>query len=340
MQAWSYSGEAVALPKTRVWGSKPKNVHSSSASGPLKIELRWECEESSREKASGSGVTFKYDPFGRRIEKISPTATSIFVYDGDDLVETVNSSGGIVARYTQTDNVDEPIAMQRGSATSYYERDGLGSITSLTAANGTVAQSYTYDSFGNVTNSSGSLTNFFRYTARDYDTETNLYYYRARYYDPTSGRFTSEDPLGLRGGVNRYAYTRNSPTNFIDPSGLCPCAPSGNAYYPEVYQELGESAGWLSNDGFLFAFRRGGFMDAQKYGGSPAYANYVFGVYMCGAGYSLSQTLNFANAYAFLRSNYPPSTPMDPNHKSMPAANVGNITLGFNDCKNGNLCTQ
>ena len=43
-------------------------------------------------------MQFKYDPFGRRIEKISSNATSIFVYDGNNLVETVNSSGGDVAR--------------------------------------------------------------------------------------------------------------------------------------------------------------------------------------------------------------------------------------------------
>jgi RHS repeat-associated protein len=165
------------------------------------------------------GVTFNYDPFGRRIEKISPNATSIFVYDGNNLVETANSSGGEVARYTQGQNIDESLAMQRGSTTDYYEADGLGSITSLTASNGTVTQSYTYDSFGNTTNSSGSLTNFFRYTAREFDTETNLYYYRARYYDQTTGRFISEDPIRLAGSADFYVYVLNRPTNAIDPTG-------------------------------------------------------------------------------------------------------------------------
>jgi YD repeat-containing protein len=89
---------------------------------------------------SGGTVTFKYDPFGRRIEKISPNATSIFVYDGDNLVETANASGGEVARYTQGPNIDEPLAMQRGSTADYYEADGLGSITSLTASNGTAGR--------------------------------------------------------------------------------------------------------------------------------------------------------------------------------------------------------
>lgn len=63
--------------------------------------------------------TFQYDPFGRRIEKISPTTTSIFVYEGDNLVQTVNSTGGLVARYTQTTNIDEPLAMQRGGTSDW-----------------------------------------------------------------------------------------------------------------------------------------------------------------------------------------------------------------------------
>jgi hypothetical protein len=80
--------------------------------------------------------TFKYDPFGRRIEKISPTTTSIFAYDGDYLTETVNSTGGVVAKYSQGMKIDEPLAMLRSSATSYYDADGLGSITSLSETGG------------------------------------------------------------------------------------------------------------------------------------------------------------------------------------------------------------
>ena len=195
---------------------------------------------------SGGTVTFKYDPLGRRIYKESPNATSIFLYDGDDLVETVNSAGSTVARYTPGPNIDEPLAMQRGTTTDYYEADGLGSVTSLTASNGTVAQSYAYDSFGNTTNSTGSLTNFFRYTAREFDTETGLYFYRARYYDPTAGRFASEDPLLFGGGdPNFYVYVDGDPVDYTDITGtdrtchipsLCgpdlPAAPTPTNYTP------------------------------------------------------------------------------------------------------------
>jgi hypothetical protein len=65
--------------------------------------------------------TFKYDPLGRRIYKsLSTGGTSVFAYDGDNLIEETNSSGTVVARYEQTQNVDEPLAMLRSSTTSYY----------------------------------------------------------------------------------------------------------------------------------------------------------------------------------------------------------------------------
>src|SRR5580700_6784368 len=77
---------------------------------------------------SGGTVSFSYDPFGRRIKKSSSAAASVFAYDGDNLIEEANSSGDVVARYTQTQNIDEPLAMLRSSVTSYYNADGLGRI--------------------------------------------------------------------------------------------------------------------------------------------------------------------------------------------------------------------
>jgi RHS repeat-associated protein len=81
----------------------------------------------------------------------------------------------------------------------------------------TLTQSY--DSFGNLTASTGSIVNRFRYTAREFDSETNLYFYRARYFDSSPGRFINEDPVRFEGGINFYAYTKNSPITWFDPNG-------------------------------------------------------------------------------------------------------------------------
>jgi RHS repeat-associated protein len=171
----------------------------------------------------GGTVYFNYDPFGRRIRKVLGSATTIYAYDGDNVIEELNASGNLVASYTQGAGIEEPLAMYRGLTTSYFHADGLGSITSLTEGAGNVSASYVYDSFGKLTASTGSLTNPFQYTGREFDSETGLYYYRARYYDAGAGRFLSEDPLGYLGGRNFYAYVGNLPTTLFDPLGLKPC---------------------------------------------------------------------------------------------------------------------
>jgi RHS repeat-associated protein len=171
--------------------------------------------------ASGGAVTYEYDPFGRRIYSGNPSGTTIYVYDGDNISEELSGTGAVQERYTYGPGVDEPLVGQRQPKIFYYEADGLGSVTSLTDPTGAVAATYTYNSFGFLTNSTGSATNWFRYTGRQFDSNTALYYYRARYYDPVAGRFLREDPMRFAAGTDFYTYVQNNPANLSDPTGLC-----------------------------------------------------------------------------------------------------------------------
>jgi RHS repeat-associated protein len=182
----------------------------------------------------GGTVYFNYDPFGRRIRKAFGSATTIYAYDGDNITEELDSGGNLVTHYTQSEGVDEPLALTGTGGTYYYHADGLGSITSLTNGSGQLAASYVYDSFGKLTTSTGSITNPFQYTGREFDSETGLYYYRARYYGPSAGRFLSEDRLrAISESVNFYQYVENGPIDLTDPSGFCPCpAASGLRLVP------------------------------------------------------------------------------------------------------------
>ena len=89
---------------------------------------------------------------------------------------------------------------------------------------------------------------------------------------------------------------------------------------------------------------QGHYLDAQPLASGnalqrAAYGNYVFGVYMAAADVPLRLALNRANAYAANSSSYGPlNGQMDPNYPSLPAANVANITNGFNAQKSGTVC--
>jgi RHS repeat-associated protein len=165
-------------------------------------------------------TTFRYDPFGRRIQKSGPLGTTNYLYDGNNLVETMGPSGAVLASYADSPGIDEPLAQLESATTSFYEQDGLASVTSLSNGTGTVSNTYTYDSFGKLAASTGAVTNPFQYTGREFDSETGIYGYRARYYDENVGRFTGEDPIRFKGGPNFYEYVESNPITLKDAYGL------------------------------------------------------------------------------------------------------------------------
>ena len=101
-----------------------------------------------------------------------------------------------------------------------YLTDLLGSTMAL--ASGTAIQtSYGYDPYGVSSVTGAASTNSFQYTGRENDgTTAGLMFYRARYYNPAWGRFVSEDPIGVKGGVNLYGYVDDAPSFNGDATGL------------------------------------------------------------------------------------------------------------------------
>jgi len=115
--------------------------------------------------------------------------------------------------------LDEIYAQINSSGTTSYFRDGLNSTVALANSSGATTTNYSYSPYGDSVGS-GTASTPLQYTGRENDGATGLYYYRARYYSPQLGRFISEDPSGLAGGSNHYAFVDGDPISETDPLGL------------------------------------------------------------------------------------------------------------------------
>ena len=153
----------------------------------------------------------------------------------------------------------------------------------------------------------------------------------------------SSNPTDSSGGGNGITVL---PWSLVNKGlrSLLSCPPSGNAPSPQQYEAMGGTVtalgSPLANAFVLPNFHHGGALDAQAYGASRAYANYVYGVYMGAAGFSLPFSLWGANFYG-AKESYTWTQRMQPDktYRNIPADNVVNITRGYNDEKNGTLCS-
>jgi len=164
-------------------------------------------------------ASFAYDAFSRRIGRTDANGvTTTYLYDGNDAVQ--EAGDGTTRSILTGANIDERFARDDASGRTYFLRDALGSTIALTDATANILQRYDYEPYGEVKAAgTAGLSNPYQYTGREND-GNGLYYYRARYYNPATKRFISEDPIGLRGGPNSYAYVEGNPIGLIDLYGL------------------------------------------------------------------------------------------------------------------------
>jgi RHS repeat-associated protein len=151
-----------------------------------------------------------------------------FLWDGDHLIAEIDANSQRIAEYVYAPGVDNPVAIVTGptsiAATRYFQEDELGNVVGV--FNTGVAQTLRYDVRGRLDQITGTLadTNRLRWKGLTWEGDVaQLYYVRSRWYDPETGRFLTEDPIGLSGGPNVYVFGGNDPINMADPWGLDPC---------------------------------------------------------------------------------------------------------------------
>lgn len=175
----------------------------------------------------GSAVVNAYNGDGLRAKKTfnNGGAYNWFLYDGDQPVCEVDSSGNVSALNTWGAN--GLVSRRTNSTTLLYSFDPSGSGSLLTDGNANVIASSVADGFGNTatTATDDPYFGFGGQWGYYYDAQDGLHLLGHRFYDRSTGRFLTRDPIGYNGGVNLYNYTGNNPVNNTDPEGTQAVAP-------------------------------------------------------------------------------------------------------------------
>ena len=177
---------------------------------------------------SGTTRTYTYNNDGLRTTKTVDGTTTSYAYQGSLLMAQQSTGKSLYFSY---DTTGKAVSVNYNGTEYYYLRNGQGDIVGLLDQSGTKVVSYTYDSWGKLISTEGTVAstlgvdNPLRYRGYYYDVESGFYYVSSRYYDPEVGRWINADDVSYLGAdgsplsYNLYAYCLNNPVNMIDSSG-------------------------------------------------------------------------------------------------------------------------
>ena len=250
--ATSLPGDDVDDPQTYS-DTYAHDVHGSMTAMPsIPGGLTWDPQDRlQKTDHQGGGVTYYvYDSAGMRVRKVhlnqAATTSKERYYLGpwetyrettdlqgtptlDQERETLHvhtPAGAVVLLETKT--VENATALQNPTTHHRYQHSNhLGTATLELSED---AEVITYEEYHPYGTSSYRAANAaldvspkrYRYTGKERDEETGLYYHEARYYGCWLARWTAADPIGLQGGINRFAYAANQPPVMHDPDGRLP----------------------------------------------------------------------------------------------------------------------
>ncbi|HYO52260.1 RHS repeat-associated core domain-containing protein, partial [Archangium sp.] len=184
-------------------------------------------------RPDGQRVHLEYDALARRTRKVvlgaqaegrsAPEREVRFVWDGHVPLHEVAASENLTTWLFEPESFS-PLAREDATGRYAVVTDHLGAPTEMYDELGQLAWRMQLDAFG-VGKADVALQDCpWRWPGQYEDEETGLLYNRFRYYDAYAGRYISQDPLGLLGGMQAYAYPAN-PFLQIDPLGLLEVSP-------------------------------------------------------------------------------------------------------------------
>jgi len=178
----------------------------------------------------GQTATYIYDGGGQRVQKITATTSSSFLYDPDGhVIAEINAFGAWIRTEVYLGGRHLATYSNGSSGNTYLiQADWTGSERARVLPSGDTFETCISLPFGDGQNCNGSADpSPDHFTGKERDAESSLDDFGARHYTSAMGRFMSPDPAGILAAkltgpqtFNRYSYALNTPVTAIDPDGL------------------------------------------------------------------------------------------------------------------------
>jgi RHS repeat-associated protein len=242
-------------PGTHRWlGSDGRNADYDNNGQPERIghrAYRWDALGRLLEVKEDDKTLARYT-YNHRGERIAKQAQDVtyYLYQDKQLTAELDAQGNIKRQYVYM--ADQPIAVidggigkeleseERGAwsrlthdlstvwhawftqdeAITWLHANHLGAVEAATSQDGKLVWRAHYQPSGEARIVTTNFALNLRLPGQYADAETGLFYNGRRYYDPKRGSYLTPDPLGAPDGPNPYAYVRNNPLKYVDPSGL------------------------------------------------------------------------------------------------------------------------
>lgn len=172
---------------------------------------------------------YAYNPNGQRIKKTVHGNTTWYLYNEAGLAAEYSATGQLIKEYhfhPQRAWMTDPLFQRTATGDLYYyNNDHLGTPQQMIDTSGNIVWSAQYSAFGKAHIIVNTVENNLRFSGQYFDEETGLHQNFRRDYDPATGKYIEADPIGLKGGINYYAYVSANPLIFFDPFGLAKGSP-------------------------------------------------------------------------------------------------------------------